>query len=304
MNFKTLIVCFALIFVTGCTPQKTKDTTLSITHKLGTTEVNENPQNVFVFDMGIIDMMESYDLPISGVPTASLTTTLKSKLDPNLTDIGTLFEPNYERISEAQPDLIVISGRSAKHYEALSKIAPTIYMGRDSHPDGLIASMKANTEILHQLYPGRDLEGLMTDLESQVDAFKNEAQKQTGTLLFLMANGNEIKAFGPESRYDHVYRDFGFTPVSKQFDVSTHGSTLSFEQIQDLNPDYILVMDRSRVTGGEGNAEVLMDNAFVKATRAYQNGHIIYVDPEVWYLTEGGTTAVLSMIESLKPLLP
>lgn len=81
MNFKTLIVCFALIFVTGCTPQKTEDTTLSITHKLGTTEVNENPQNVFVFDMGIIDMMESYDLPISGVPTASLTTTLKSKLD-------------------------------------------------------------------------------------------------------------------------------------------------------------------------------------------------------------------------------
>lgn len=303
MKYKLQLCLLTLVLLTGCTAKSSSTQTITITHKLGTTKTHINPQKVVVFDMGIIDMMDTYQLPIYGVPKASLTSSLQKYSREDLFDAGSLFEPNFEALSEAAPDLIIISGRTAKQYEELTKIAPTLYMGHDSHPDGLLASMKTNTQMLHELYPDHELNDHINVLETQTQAFRDRVIKKNETLLFIMANGNEIKSFGPGSRYDHVYSEFGFKPVDHQFESSTHGSALSFELLQHLDPGIILVMDRAQVTGGESNAKALMDNSFVKATTAYKNNHIIYVNPETWYLTEGGYQGVTSMLVELEPLL-
>ena len=76
--------------------------------------------------------MSYLELPVGGVPKDSLPTALKIYDKDEVLNAGTLFEPDFEKIMEYGPDLIIISGRASKQYEELSKIAPTVYMGNDT----------------------------------------------------------------------------------------------------------------------------------------------------------------------------
>lgn len=50
----------------------------------------------------------------------------------NYVDVGTLFEPNFEKLNEIKPDVIFISARQSKVYEELNKIAPTIQLNTET----------------------------------------------------------------------------------------------------------------------------------------------------------------------------
>ena len=48
-----------------------------------------------------------------------------------MTNLGTLKEIDLEGLMAAEPDVIFISGRLAKKYDELSKIAPVVFMTAD-----------------------------------------------------------------------------------------------------------------------------------------------------------------------------
>lgn len=300
---KIFVTFITLILLVGCSaPKAATKEKIEITHKLGTTEVETNPDKVFVFDMGIVDIMKTLELNIGGVPVEALPTPLKDVNKEGIVNIGSLFEPDFEKIAEEAPNLIIVSGRSSKHYEQLSEIAPTIYMGSDVSSEGLLASINKNVETFGLIFPDTNFDKATASLEAAIKEVHDKAEKSGYNTLFLMANGNEIRAFGPGSRYDHVFTTFGFKSVADNIEESTHGSGLSYELIQSLNPDVIIVMDRGAIVKGDKTAEELMDNAFVKETEAAKNNRIIYVDPQNWYLTEGGIQSVLSMSKELNNL--
>lgn len=85
--------------------------------------------------------------------------------------------------------------------------------------------------------------------------------------------------------------------------TATHGNESSFETIVSLDPDYIFVMDRDAAIGTEGAqlAQEIMENELVESMRAYQDGHIVYLEhPAVWYTAEGGITALDYMLADLE----
>ena len=43
-----------------------------------------------------------------------------------------------------------------------------------------------------------------------------------------------------------------------------------------------------------------MNNELVQQTAAYQNDHIVYLTPTVWYLAEGGISALDTMLKDLE----
>ena len=83
-----------------------------ITHEYGEEEVSKNPENVVVFDFGVLDTLDKY--------TGS-----------KYIDAGASREPDLEPISEINPDLIIISDRKAEVYEEIKEITPTIYLPID-----------------------------------------------------------------------------------------------------------------------------------------------------------------------------
>ena len=96
--------------------------TMTITHALGETQVTTNPQRVVVFDLGILDSLDTLGVNVVGVVQKSLPDYLSKYASEEYTNIGTLKEPDMEAIFALTPDLIIISGRQADYYEELNKI--------------------------------------------------------------------------------------------------------------------------------------------------------------------------------------
>ena len=92
----------------------------------------KNPQTVVVFDYAILDTLDNMGVKVVGLPKSSIPAYLAHYNGREYVDVGTLFEPNFEKVYELRPDLILIGGRQASVYPELARIAPTVYLTIDT----------------------------------------------------------------------------------------------------------------------------------------------------------------------------
>lgn len=81
--------------------------------------------------MGTLDTLDKLGVEVAAVPHDGLPEYL-SKYKGTTENAGGLKEPDFEKINEIAPDLILISGRQSEAYKELSKIAPTVFVGVDT----------------------------------------------------------------------------------------------------------------------------------------------------------------------------
>lgn len=272
---------------------------ISVEHELGTAEVTQNPQKVIVFDFGVLDSLDKLGVPVTGVPKANLPSYLSKYEDEQYENIGSLFEPDFEKISAIDPDVIFISGRQSDLYEELQKLGPTIYMGVDT--SRYLESFKENMNILGEIFgKTSEVEEELAAIEEEIAQLREKASSSDGKALVILANDGSVSAYGPGSRFGLIHDEFGVVPVDPNIEASTHGMSISFEYIMEQNPDYLFVIDRGAVVGGETSARQMLENELVKKTKAYQNDHIIYLDPNYWYISGGGLASVAEMVNEVK----
>src|SRR5699024_9681780 len=108
-------------------------------------------------------------------------------------------------------------------------------------------------------------------LQQRTEAIKDAAGDQ-GTGLVLLTSGGKVTAFGTGSRYDWIHSEFGVEPaVENVKHEAHHGEAVSFEYIQEADPDWIFVVDRDAAIGEEGkSAEQVLDNDLVAQTTAWK----------------------------------
>jgi iron complex transport system substrate-binding protein len=269
---------------------------LTFKHQLGETKVKKNPKKVIVFDFGALDSLDKLGVEVAGVAQSNLPAYLAKYKDAKYQNIGTLQEPNYEKIASIKPDLILISGRQQTAYPELSKLAPTLYVGVDNSK--YIDSYKENMKRLGQIF-GKEsvVDSELAKVEQMIGSVKKKAANgKTG--LVILANEGTISAYGPGSRFGIIHDVLGITPAEKNIEVSTHGQSISFEYIAQKNPDYLFVIDRGAAVGGaaQTGAKALVENELVKKTKAFANSNIIYLDQSYWYLSGGGLISTAEMI--------
>ena len=269
---------------------------IKITHQLGETEVPKNPSRVIVFDYGIADALNTLDVEIIGLPKSSLPSLLSKYEDGKYENVGSLKEPDMEKVYELKPDLIIMSGRLESYYEELNKIAPTIYLGVDN--TDYLGSFKKNMETLGQIF-GREKEGKAQVAKVEEAIGKVNEKAEGVNALIALANDNAFSVYGEGSRFGIIHKEFGIEAVDKTIESSTHGQKASFEYILDKNPDYLFVIDRAAVTGGNTSAKEMFDNEIIKKTDAYKNGNIVYLDADVWYTISGGIESTQKMVEEV-----
>lgn len=276
---------------------------ITVEHELGTTVVPVNPERVVVFDFGALDTMDALGVEPVGLPKGGTIPSYLSKYkDAKYTNVGTLTEPNLEIIYALKPDLIIISGRQVDFYDELSKIAPTVYVALDT--TDYVASFQANVRLLAKIFGREDVvEERLAAAERSVADLQQKVKAAGLTALVVLVNDKSVSAFGPGSRFGLIHDEFGFVPAQQNIVSSTHGQTISFEFILAGNPDYLFVVDRGAVVAGAGTARQVMENQLVRFTKAYQNGNIVYLDPEYWYLSGGGLISVPAMIEEVASAL-
>ncbi|MBC2161111.1 siderophore ABC transporter substrate-binding protein [Listeria booriae] len=294
------------VFTVACgTDEKTKadeETTakeLTIKHELGETKVKQNPEKVVVFDFGTLDTLQALGLSnnVAGLPKQSLPKYLNDFAADKYADLGGLKEPDFEKINEAAPDLNIISGRQSDSYDKFSDIAPTIYQGVDAKD--YMKSFQTNVNTIASIFGKEDEAKKQLDaIDKQVaDVKASVPEGKTG--LILLANDGKMSAYGPGSRFGLIHDVLGVTPADPNIEASTHGQSVSSEYIAEKNPDYIYVVDRGAAVGGESSAKSVVENELVKKTNAYKNNHIVYLNPEYWYLSGGGLESVAEMVKEV-----
>ena len=272
--------------------------TITITHELGETPVTTNPQKVVVFDYGILDALDSLGVNVTGVVQSGLPDYLSKYAGEEYSSIGTLKEPDMEAIFALTPDLIIISGRQADYYEELNKIAPTIHLGIDNAD--YLGSFKNNMDILAQIFgKEKEVASKVEEIEKAIAELNAKVTEKNINGLITLANDGAFSVYGQESRFGIIHKEFGVTPVDTTIDSGTHGQKATFEYVAEKNPQYLFVVDRAAVTGGNTSAKELFDNELVARTDAYKNDNIVYLDPTIWYTSVGGFTSTLRMVEEV-----
>jgi len=273
-----------------------EETEITVTHQLGETIVPKNPASVVVFDLGALDALDRLGVEaITAVPTDNVPEYLEKYKGADYETAGTLFEPDFEKIYDLQPDLIIISGRAQEAYEELSEIAPTLFLAVDTA--NYMESFTNNINLLAEIF-GKE-EAAAAELEkinSSLTALQEKAAVSEVEGLIVLANDGSISAYGPGSRFGILHNEFGVTAVDENIEVSSHGQNISFEYIAEKDPAYLFVVDRGAIVGGESSAQQTIENEVVKTTQAFENGNIVYLNPVYWYITGGGITATEGMI--------
>jgi len=272
---------------------------LTIKHELGETTVKKNPQKVVVFDYGTLDSLDKLGIEVAALPKTNLPPYLSKYNDEKYVNAGSLKEPDFEKISEVQPDLIIISARQANLYEEFKKIAPTIYLGIDTKR--YMESFAENAKTIGNIFDKQAVvEEELKKLDESVKKLHEKAAASNKNALIILANDGKVSAYGPGSRFGLIHDEFGFKPVDTNIEDSTHGQSISFEYIVEKNPDYLFVVDRGAAVGGQSSAKQVVENELVKNTKAYKEGNVVYLDPNYWYLSGGGLISVAEMVKEVE----
>lgn len=273
---------------------------VTVTHEYGETTMNEEPKNVVVFDLGVLDALDYMGVEVAGLPrSGSLPAHLSKFESDEYGNVGSLKEPDLEAVYEMNPDLIIISGRQSDYYEELNEIAPTIYMGLDN--ENYLESFEENMTLLGDIFNKEDVvkKGL-DEVNEKVESLNKEVSAQGSNALVVLTNEGSVSAYGASSRFGIIHNGFGFAEADENIEsAAQHGAKVSFEYIADLNPDYLFVVDRGAVVGGESSAQGTLNNELINSTDAAKNGNIIYLDAAVWYTATGGFTSTLKMVDEV-----
>jgi iron complex transport system substrate-binding protein len=184
-------------------------------------------------------------------------------------------------------------------YDEFSKIAPTINLDIDTKD--YMNSFKANQRTIGKLFGKEELvEKELKVIDERVAKIKEATAKSEKRGLVVLANEGRLSAYGTGSRFGIVHDVFGLKPADQKIEASTHGQAISNEFIKEINPDYIFVIDRGAAIKRTTMGKEEFANALVKETNAYKNDKIIFLNPEVWYLSGGGLKSIKMMLDEVE----
>jgi len=272
---------------------------VTVQHAQGSVEVPKKPAKVVVMDYAVLDSMQALGVAdtVVGLPTKTLPGFMDSFKDRQ--NVGTMQEPDLEKIAELDPDVILIGGRTAPKYAELAKVAPTVDLTNDSKD--FLGSLEKNSTAIATIFDKADEQKTQfAEVTKAVEETK-AAASTAGTGLVLMTSGGKLSAFGPGSRFGVIHKEFGVTPAAKDLKVDKHGQAVSNEFVATTNPQRIFAIDRDAAIGEQGqSAQKVLDNALVNRTAAAKDGHITYLDGARWYLLGTGLDNTVEMAHEVK----
>ncbi len=258
-------------------------------------EVPYNPERVAVMDLAILDMLDNFGVgdSVVGVSKGSSIDYLQDYVNnDDIINLGTIKEADMEAVMECEPEIIFIGGRLSSQYEALSEIAPVVYLATDTEK-GVVQSTRDNALNVASIFGEEDVvEDLLAEYDERIDALSEVAQDSTAAIGMVSSGGFNV--LGNDGRCSIIGVEIGFDNIgleaaaessserggggggdrsessedgessergessedssdeSSDSATATHGNEASFEVLVSLDPDYIFVMDRDAAINTDG----------------------------------------------------
>ena len=269
-------------------------------------EVPYDPQRIAILDMPSLDILDRLGLGDRVVGSATTTLEYLQAYVPGdtIANLGTIKEADLEAVMACEPDVIFIGGRLSASYDALSEIAPVVFLSTDTEI-GVVESVRNNAMTIASMFGlEAQVDELMAGFDARIEALAAFAEGKNA-IVGLCTSGS-FNILGSDGRCSIISVEIGFDNLGDGDVTATHGNESSFELVVELDPDYMFVLDRDAAIGTDGAqlAKEIVENELVMDTDVYKDGHIVYLaNPTVWYTAEGGITALDIMLSDLEGAL-
>lgn len=263
--------------------------TRMVEHAMGEAEVSGDPERVVVLDTGELDSAITLGVTPVGAVEAIEGEGLPSYLEgtEEIENVGTIEQPNLERIAALEPDLILSSKlRHEQIYEQLNEIAPTVF----TETTGV--SWKENFD-LHARALGKTGEAkqVREDYEQRLVEFRGAmgdrlGETEVSVIRFLPG---DTRIYQKESFIGTILEDAGLPRPPSQ-DVEEFAIlNASEELIPKMGGDAIFVT----VYGPEEETtrQRITSDPLWQELEAVQEGRVYEVSDDLWMLGIGYTAA-------------
>lgn len=269
------------------------DGTHSVDTAMGPVKVPDHPQRVVVLDTAELDSAITLGIKPVGATSAGTSSGFLDYLPQDevagIKNVGEIAGPNLEAVAALKPDLILSSKvRDGAHYDALSKIAPTVLTETTGAP------WKANFQ-LHAAALGRTEQAAQAiagyqDHIAKVTAALGGSTKAAAVKVSMVrfVEGADIRLYGNASYIGTVLKDVGLARPSVQ-DVDKLNVDVSPEQIDKADGDALFY-----ATYGDPKAAKetqVTGSSLWKQLTAVSAGRAHRVDDQLWYQGIGYTAA-------------
>lgn len=269
-----------------------------ITYLGETYSVPENAERIVI--TGAMEAMEDATVlniePVGGITVAGEFPETFKAVVGNTESIGEKQQPNFEKILELQPDVILGTTKFKDEVvEKLEQIAPTILVSHIS------TNWQDNLMLMAQLGDKEEeAKTLLAQYDKDIKAATEIKEEFKGkTVMAIRIRGGSLFVY-PEDVFFNpsLYNELGID-VPEVIQKAKAQEEISIEQLAEANPDVLFI--QIQTSGNQENEqayEELKKNPIIQNINAFKNdaAYINIVDS----LLEGGT--VLSKIEFLKAL--
>lgn len=286
-------------------------------HAHGQLKLEHPPARIVSYELAHMDTLDALGIEVAAVPQSVYQGQLEKFNDAPV--VGTLFEPDYLALQAQKPDLIIAGGRSAAAIPKLQAIAPTVSFTTD--PNDFMSSVRHSVQALAAAWnKEQEAQHWLEQLDKQVLTLQQQNTGKTGILLFTI-NGRLIP-HAPGDRFGYVYELTGLEsvlparteaqlqqtrpePGSPEAAAAAKRNAAELTAIAQAEPDWIIMLDRGAINGGEKTAaQTLHNHPELGQTQAVRHGQVYYADPNSWYIVTGGvqnlTTITAELLEQMQ----
>lgn len=285
-------------------------TTKGVTNVEVSEEVVLNPEVVAVFDLSFIDIIDyigfdKFNISNLSLAKGSLPNYLSHYNKSEYQNVGTLFDVDFEVLDFILPDLIVIGGRSAVHYDILKEKYPTSTVLDISNTTFMIERFDRTINNIGLVFPNvkNELDNAHDEIVNKINNIGNIVN--TYDVSILMVTGDDYSVYGRGSRFTTIFDDFKFKVSDPNLQTqNAHGHIIDSEYFSNNNPSIIFFIDRGFATGeADPGVARAMENPYIVATKAGKNNHLYQLDANAWYILPGGITSTNQMINDINQFI-
>jgi len=261
----------------------------TVKHAMGETEIEGTPKRVVVLDTGELDSAMTLGVTPVGSVEAVEGLGYPSYLEgtEGIENVGTIEQPNLEKIAALEPDLILSSKlRHEKIYDQLSRIAPTVF----SETVGV--TWKENFELhAEALNKTEQAERIEKDYRDSITEFKramgDDLEETEVSVVRFMPGDTRI--YQKENFIGTVLEDAGLPRPPSQDVAEFALLNVSAEFISKMGGDVIFVTVYA-AEKDTAKAKITSDPLWQKL-EAVREDRVYEVSDDLWMLGLGYTAA-------------
>ncbi|SJN14700.1 Iron compound ABC uptake transporter substrate-binding protein [Halomonas citrativorans] len=271
-------------------------TTLLVT---AVSSVAHAQERIATFDLGSLDTLDALGVSdqIVGIPKQILPDYLSTYNDDAYTDLGGLRSPDLEAIAESEPSLILYTGRQGEWESEFEEIAPVLNTSLQGD-DYLVVFDDNVRQLASHVGVEERAEEALKELHADIESHRQALDEALRVLVVTSNDGNLGLNTHPV-----VHDVLGIKTLEMPDSVTsiTRGSRtftpLTMDAIGEIQPDVLLVVDRSAAIGNDAADTNALERALADA--GTPDTRLVVLTPALWYLSGGGLQSLKLQIDEV-----